>query len=94
MVQAAADATELATTLAARAVASAVAAAAAHVASTVSAADTACELEVAAAAQELQDLSAHTALRVATETRWRAAGAAIAAKQAAAALATRSTSEL
>jgi hypothetical protein len=92
MVKAAADATEHEAALAASSVATAVAAAAAHVARTVFAADTAYEVEVAEAAQAVQDMSTVAAHRVAAETRWRAAGAAIAAKQAADALVARPTS--
>jgi hypothetical protein len=52
----------------------------------VSAVDLECETAVSAAAQALEDLTTLTAHRVASETRWRAAGAAIAAKQAASAM--------
>ncbi len=75
------------TALAAALVASAVAAAAAQVARTVSALDIQCETEVADAAAALKKVTADRAHHVAAETRWRAAGAAIAAKQAAVAMA-------
>ena len=86
LVRLAADATGRETELAARSAATAVAVAAALMAKTVSDAEIACDNEVGDTARALEDLNAATARRVASERRWRAAGAAIAAKQAADAL--------
>ena len=88
--KAAAVATAQETIVAAASVASAVAAAAAQVAMAESAVDFTLETEVATAAHELRDLTAVTAHRAAAETKARAVGAAIAACQAAAAVASES----
>lgn len=85
-VEAAADTTARETALAAVAVANTVSAAAAEVAQTVSTADADAEAEVAATAQALEGTIAITADLVAAETRARAEGIAIAAREAATAV--------
>jgi excisionase family DNA binding protein len=87
-VEAAAEAAAEATTRAAAVVATAVDTAAAQVARKAFAAEEAYEYEVTTAAEELLRLTSQTATRVAAESQARAAGVALAAREAAAALQT------
>jgi hypothetical protein len=86
VVQAAAEATAVDTTRAASVVATAVAAAAADMARTTSASERAYQSEVSSTADALHGLTRVTARRAAIDTESRAAGVAIAAREAAAAL--------